>query len=237
MIWLTYLWITDLDCGWRHQDYKQDPSWKATAVVLAGEGGGLDQGGNGRDDGKWLIGGVFWISTTGILHEMALWWEEKGRDWDVKSESVSHSVMADSLGPQGLQPARLLCPLEFSRQEYWSGLPFLPLGDLPDPGTEPGSLALQTDSLPSESWGKKPPYLILYVENTKYFSKNMRTNTLSKVVEETSVYKNPMHFFTLTTNCYKRNWEKNSIYICMKMNKMSRDKFNQGSERPVHWKL
>ena len=39
----------------------------------------------------------------------------------------------------------------FSRQEYWSGLPFLPPGDLPDPGIEPlspASPALQTDSLP-----------------------------------------------------------------------------------------
>ena len=38
----------------------------------------------------------------------------------------------------------------FSRQECWSGLPFLSLGDLPDPGIEPGSPALQADSLPSE---------------------------------------------------------------------------------------
>ena len=36
----------------------------------------------------------------------------------------------------------------FSRQECWSGLPFLSPGDLPDPGIEPGSPALQTDSLP-----------------------------------------------------------------------------------------
>ena len=113
----------------------------------------------------------------------------------LKSESVSHSVVSDSSQPQGLQPDRLLCPLGFSRQEYWSGLPFLPPGDFPDPGTEPGSLALQTDFLPSESWGKKSPYMILYVENTKDFSKNMRINTLSKVVEEKSVYKNHMHFF------------------------------------------
>ena len=33
----------------------------------------------------------------------------------------------------------------FSRQEYWSGLPFLSLGDLPDPGIKPGSPALQAD--------------------------------------------------------------------------------------------
>ena len=36
------------------------------------------------------------------------------------------------------------------RQEYWSGLPCPPPGDLPDPGTKPRSLALQVDSLPSE---------------------------------------------------------------------------------------
>ena len=40
--------------------------------------------------------------------------------------------------------------MQFSRQEYWSGLPFPPPGDLPDPGIETGSPALQADSLPSE---------------------------------------------------------------------------------------
>ena len=38
----------------------------------------------------------------------------------------------------------------FSWQEYWSGLPFSSLGDLPDPGIEPGSPALQADTLSSE---------------------------------------------------------------------------------------
>ena len=42
----------------------------------------------------------------------------------------------------------------FSRQEYWSGLPFLSPGDLPNPGIEPGSPTLQTDALPSELPGK-----------------------------------------------------------------------------------
>ena len=40
--------------------------------------------------------------------------------------------------------------MEFSRQEYWSGEPFPSLGDLPDPGIESRSAALQADSLPSE---------------------------------------------------------------------------------------
>ena len=42
----------------------------------------------------------------------------------------------------------------FSRQEYWSGLPFPSPGDLPDPGIKPWSPALQTDALPSEPPGK-----------------------------------------------------------------------------------
>ena len=40
--------------------------------------------------------------------------------------------------------------IAFSRQEYWSGLPFPSPGDLPNPGIEPGFPALQADSLPSE---------------------------------------------------------------------------------------
>ena len=42
----------------------------------------------------------------------------------------------------------------FSRQEYWSGLPFPSPGDLPDPGIEPGSPTLQADYLPSGPPGK-----------------------------------------------------------------------------------
>ena len=44
--------------------------------------------------------------------------------------------------------------MEFSRQEYWSGLPFPSSGDLPEAGIEPGSPALQADTLLSESPGK-----------------------------------------------------------------------------------
>ena len=44
--------------------------------------------------------------------------------------------------------------MEFSRQEYWSALPFPSPGRLPDAGIEPRFLALQTDSLLSEPPGK-----------------------------------------------------------------------------------
>ena len=57
----------------------------------------------------------------------------------------------------------------FSRQEYWSGLPFPSPGDLPDPGIEPGTPALQADALTSEprnrrlliSWLQSPSAVIL----------------------------------------------------------------------------
>ena len=57
-------------------------------------------------------------------------------------------------------PRTVVCqaPLSmgFSRQEYWSSLPYPSTGDLPDPGTEPRSSALQGDSLPSEPPRKSP---------------------------------------------------------------------------------
>ena len=55
-----------------------------------------------------------------------------------------------TLWPHGLQPTRLFCLWGFSRQEYWSGLPCPPPGDLPNTGIEPRSPTLQVDSLPSK---------------------------------------------------------------------------------------
>ena len=62
----------------------------------------------------------------------------------------------DSLGPHGQR-------MGFSRQEYWSGLPFPPPGDLPDPGIEPvslGSPALAGGFLTTSApWGLEGPDL------------------------------------------------------------------------------
>ena len=66
---------------------------------------------------------------------------------------LSRSVVFDSLWPCGLYPTRLLCPWGFSRQEYWSGLPCPPLGDLHNPGIKPRSPFRQI-LLPSEPPGK-----------------------------------------------------------------------------------
>ena len=60
----------------------------------------------------------------------------------------SRSVMSDFATPWIIQS------MDFSRPEYWSGEPFPSPGDLPNPGIEPRSPALQADSLPSEPPGK-----------------------------------------------------------------------------------
>ena len=66
---------------------------------------------------------------------------------------VSCSVMSNSVTPWTVVHQAPLS-MEFSREEYWSGLPFLSPGDLSKPGIEPRSHALQADSLPSEPLGK-----------------------------------------------------------------------------------
>ena len=62
----------------------------------------------------------------------------------------------------------------FPRQEYWIGLPFLSPGDLPNPGIEPMSPALQADPLPSELPGK-PNYTEIPVskQNAATETRNM----------------------------------------------------------------
>ena len=57
----------------------------------------------------------------------------------------------------------------FSRQEYWSGLPCPPPGDLPNPGIEPRSPALQADSLPSEPPGKPIQPTVKSIFQTRLF--------------------------------------------------------------------
>ena len=62
---------------------------------------------------------------------------------------VSRSVVPDSSTP-GTITHQAPLSMGFSRQEHWSGLPWPPPGDLPNPGLESGSPALRADSLPSE---------------------------------------------------------------------------------------
>ena len=67
---------------------------------------------------------------------------------------VSSSVVSDSLQPLDCRSSGSSVH-EFSRQEYWSGLPFPSPGDLPNPGMEPRSCTLPVEFLPSEPPGTK----------------------------------------------------------------------------------
>ena len=74
------------------------------------------------------------------------------------------SVMSNSLQPLGLQPTRLLCPWDFPRQEYWTGVPFPFTGYLPKPGvklTSPTSSALAGGFFTTKLPGN-PIYIYIY---------------------------------------------------------------------------
>ena len=66
----------------------------------------------------------------------------------------------------------------FSKQEYWSGLPFPSPGDLPDPGIKPGSPALQADALPSKPPGNVPVYILLYFKHRSRMVRNFSSKSL-----------------------------------------------------------
>ena len=80
--------------------------------------------------------------------------------WCVSCSVVSLCDLTDYSPPVYSLCSISVIPLsmEFSRQECWSELPFPPPGDLPDPGIEPGSPALQADSLPTEPPRKPSPF-------------------------------------------------------------------------------
>ena len=71
----------------------------------------------------------------------------KGRKW----KSLSRVWLFETPWTAAHQAA---LSMEFSRREYWSALPIPSPGDLPNPGIEPWSPALQADALPSEPLGK-----------------------------------------------------------------------------------
>ena len=70
---------------------------------------------------------------------------------------VRHSVVSNSVTLWTIARQAPLS-LEFSRQEYWRGLSFPSPGDLSDPRIEPGSHALQANSLPSKLPGNREDY-------------------------------------------------------------------------------
>ena len=84
-----------------------------------------------------------------------------------ESESVTHFSHFWLFATAWTVAHQASLSMGFSRQEYWSGLPFPSPGDLPDPGMESESPALQVDSLPSEPLGK---HVLSYVLSIRWQS-------------------------------------------------------------------
>ena len=76
----------------------------------------------------------------------------------------------------------------FSRQEYWSGLPCPPPGDLPDPVMEPGSPALQADSFTAEPPGEAPNSGCVFLQTNSLIIIIANRNLLSFSSVPLSVY-------------------------------------------------
>ena len=74
--------------------------------------------------------------------------------------------MSDCLRPHGLVAYQAPPSMGFSRQEYWSGLPFPSPGNLPNPGIKPGSPTFQADALSSEPPGKLEVGFIIWSQVT-----------------------------------------------------------------------
>ena len=99
-------------------------------------------------------------------------WKEKLTEGETDSCSDGRAMLSSVQFSSVAQSCATLCdpwtvahqaPLSmgFSRQEYWSGLPFPSPGDLPDPGIKPTSPTLQADTLTSAPPGK-PQFQIWY---------------------------------------------------------------------------
>ena len=80
--------------------------------------------------------------------------EEKVKLMEMSVGEPLHDTLKQFIAFVADQKRENICPWGFSRQEYWSGLPCPPPGDLPNLGIKPRSPALQVDSLPSEPPGK-----------------------------------------------------------------------------------
>ena len=80
------------------------------------------------------------------------------------ADMLSCSVVSDSLRTIDYIACQAPLSMGFSRQEYWSGWPVPPPGDLPDPGIEPKSPAFQADSLPLSHQGS-PGFIQLMMAN------------------------------------------------------------------------
>ena len=115
---------------------------------------------------KLLLEQLDWILA--LLNLSVTYLQSLDLSLKVKVKSLSHVRLFATLWTIAYQASP---SMGFSRQEYWSGLPFPSPGDLPDPGIEPRSPTMRADALPSE------PPIICVMRGSYQF--NMEINFIS----------------------------------------------------------
>ena len=114
-------------------------------------------------------------------------------------------------------------PMEFSRREYWNGLPFPSPGDLPNPGVEPGCPALQAVSFTIWATRKIPPNLIKRtksLKDTKFKLTEGKIGNLNGLISIKGI-NNYYLFSTVMNNLSKRKQalgvgdEQGNLVCCM----------------------
>ena len=118
--------------------------------------------------------------------------------------------MSDSLWPHGIAhhgipPWNSLCPWGFSRQEYYSGWPCPPPGDLPNPGIKPRSPTLLMNSSPSEPPGKP---------------KNTRVGSLSRLQGNFQIQE--LNWVSCIADRFFISWATREAYIYASVQSLSR---------------
>ena len=121
----------------------------------------------GMQEIKWVWEAIKLIKLQAKAHRGTFWRQERkqevrislGHHFKRKKEKKVKSLSRVQLFATPWTIAnQAYTSIGFSRQGYWSGLPFPSPGDLPDPGVEPGSPALEADALTSEPPGKPQEY-------------------------------------------------------------------------------
>ena len=161
---------------WRADSWKRPWCWERLRVGGEGDDRGWDVWRASPTRWTWVwvnSGSWWWTGRPGVLQSMES--QRVGHDWATelnwqalksgKEENAvnkCYSVMSNSQAPLSV---------EFFQAEYWCGLPFASSGDHPDLGIEPGSPALQADSLPTGLPGKcKCGRIVVFIRLQNYCS-------------------------------------------------------------------
>ena len=91
---------------------------------------------------------------------------------------LSHSVVSNSSETPWTVTHKAPLSMEFSRQEYWSGFPFPPPGDFPDPGIKLASPALAGGSLPLSHQGSPLRALMIFQKISEFYTLKMWLETV-----------------------------------------------------------